>query len=109
MTLTDEEKEATFLKYGEIHYVWPHLFPGGNSAKCADCRYFSEDAKNRSLFAHIKTGECHSKASKMERGHLHSSKGWDRTNSNNGCHWWFPIEKQESEKTLLDLLPEENE
>ena len=95
--------DETFTFKGELHYVWPHRFPNGNSAKCGDCRYFSEDLKSKSIWYHIQTGECHSNAHQTERGHTHRIKGWDKTNSINGCHWWFPIEKQEGEnETFID-------
>ena len=105
--MTDIDKTETFMKKGEIHYVWPHPFNNGSSSKCGDCRYFVADEKNKSGWSHILSGECHSRAAKTERGYIHSRKEWDSTDSIGFCHWWFPIEKQESEKTLLDYLPEE--
>jgi hypothetical protein len=81
----------------ELHYVVPHLYPGGNSAKCSDCRYFFEDLKNKKYSPYSFWGECHSNAHQTERGYTHKKNGWDKTLSNGGCKWWFPIEKQEGE------------
>lgn len=77
--------EETFVKCGEIHYVWPHPFNRGNTSKCMDCRYFDEDEKSREPF--VRTGRCTSKASEADRGHIFTR----RVNDNDYCHWWFPL------------------
>ena len=96
------DKTETFIKKGEIHYVWPHHYYKGKSSKCGGCRYFVADEKNKSGWSHILSGECHSLASRTDRGYIHSRKKWDSTDSNSYCHWWFPIEKQEGENETFE-------
>jgi hypothetical protein len=97
--MTDE----TFIIKGETHYIWPHDIVDGYSVRCDDCRYFVEDEKNRSGFAHIKTGKCHSEAFRTDRRYITVGKGWIKKLSNGFCRWWFPIEKQAGEnETFID-------
>lgn len=93
--------DETITVKGELHYLWPHRYHNGNSVKCDECRYFAEDLKSRSGFAHIKTGECHSEAYRADRGYTHRKNGWDRTDTISGCHWWFPAEKVAGENETL--------
>lgn len=95
--------DETFIIKGELHYVMPHLFKDGNSVRCHQCRYWVGDVKNKSLYASIRSGECHSKAHQTERGGVHRSKGWDRMNNIDSCHWWFP-KSEELKMEQLELL-----
>lgn len=91
--------DKTFIIKGEIHYVNPHKYENGNSTMCYRCRYFAEDVKQK--YPYKKTGECRSMAHQTERGYTHRQKGWDRTEDNWSCHWWFPIGKQPGEQEQI--------
>ena len=83
--------DDVFTFKGEPHYVRPHGYDKGYTTRCETCRYFAEDEKSKSIWAHIKTGECHSIAQHTERGYIHRTKGWDKFNGIDSCKWWFPI------------------
>lgn len=106
--MTVDESE-TFVKCGEIHFVWPHSYNGGNHSRCDDCRYFVVIQKNKELIYYGFDGECHSKAHQTERGYSHRKKGWDKTRSNSYCHWWFPIGKVAGEQEELYGQKEERD
>ena len=82
----------------ETHYIWPHMFDGGNSVRCGDCRYF----RRSTLILHgepveLEEGTCTSKAHTRDRGQV---APWFATKSGN-CKWWFPIGKVEGEQEEL--------
>jgi len=85
MTETLMTDEVIIVK-GEPHYLWPHLFDGGNSSRCGKCRYFTPEEKSKDV--RFQTGQCISEASKADRTHIFTRKTADI----HSCRWWFPVE-----------------
>lgn len=98
--------DEIFKIKGEWHYVIPNMYPDGNSCRCDRCRYFAEDPKNKKYNPFSYWGECRSKAHQTEKSGIHRKNGWDKTISNCGCHWWFPIEPQPGENATIFIQEE---
>lgn len=100
-------KDETFIKYGERHYVRPKHTHNRLPAFCVHCAYYLPWPKPK--LHH--DGECTSKCHNKEGGASfhHNTHGNDWTTWNNECKWFWPKEGEYDENSLFKEEPAESE